>query len=61
MLKDLKKELVGQKPQKLKRLGIDEISRRKGQGNYCAVLVDLDTSQLLALVPDRTQEAIEKC
>ncbi len=33
---------------------------RKGQGNYCAVLVDLDTSQLLALVPDRTQEAIEK-
>ncbi len=33
---------------------------RKGQGNYCAVLVYLDTSQLLALVPDRTQEAIEK-
>ncbi len=24
MLKDLKKELVGQKPQELKRLGIDE-------------------------------------
>ena len=39
-------------------MGIDEISMRKGQGNYCAVLVDLD--QLLALVPARTQEAIEK-
>ena len=60
MLKDLKKSLVGQKPQDLKRLGIDEISLRKGQGNYCAVLVDLDNSQLLALVPDRTQSAIEK-
>ena len=60
MLKDLKKELVGQKPQELKKLGIDEISMRKGQGNYCAVLVDLDTSQLLALVPDRTQDISEK-
>lgn len=45
MLKDLTKTLVGQKPQDLKRLGIDEISLRKGQGNYCAVLVDLDNSQ----------------
>lgn len=60
MLKDLKKSLVGQKPQGLKRLGLDEISLKKGQGNYCAVLVDLDTSKLLALVPERTQEAIEK-
>ncbi len=60
MLKDLTKTLVGQKPQELKRLGIDEISLPLGKGNYCAVLVDLDNSQLLALVPDRTQEAIEK-
>ena len=56
MLKDSTKSLVDQKPQDLKRLGIDEISLIKGQGNYCAVLVDLDNSQLLALVPDRTQE-----
>ena len=60
MLKDLKNSLVGQKPQELKRLGIDEISLIKGQGNYCAVLVNLDNSKLLALVPDRTQSAIEK-
>ena len=60
MLKELKKTLVGQKPQELKRLGIDEISLRKGQGNYCAILVDLDNSQVLALVPERTQSAIEK-
>lgn len=60
MLKDFKKTLVGQKPKELKRLGIDEISLIKGQGNYCAVLVDLDNNKLLALVPDRTQSAIEK-
>ena len=61
MLKDLKKNLASQKPQGLKRLGIDEISNAKGQGNYCAVLVDLDRGKLLALVPERTQEAIKCC
>ena len=60
MLADFKKKLAGQKPEKLKRLGIDEISIKKGQGNYCAVLVDLDRGKLLALVSERTQEAIEK-
>ena len=29
----------------LSRLGIDEIALVKGQGNYLAVLVDLDTSR----------------
>ena len=48
MLKDVKNSLVGKKTQGLKRLGLDEISLKKGQGNYCAVLVDLDRSQLLA-------------
>ncbi|NEP46789.1 MAG: ISL3 family transposase, partial [Okeania sp. SIO2H7] len=33
---------------------------KKGQGNYCAVLVDLDRGQLWALVSERTQDAIEK-
>jgi len=30
------------KVKELKRLGIDEIAWVKGQGNYCAVLIDLD-------------------
>ena len=37
----------------LKRLGIDEIALVKGQGNYLAVLVDLDTHLLLEVVKSR--------
>ncbi|MEH2188602.1 MAG: ISL3 family transposase, partial [Nostoc sp.] len=36
----------------LKRLGIDEIALIKGKGNYCAVLVDIDTSKLIAILGD---------
>ena len=39
------KELSG-----LKRLGIDEIAMKKGQGNYITVLVDLDKKELIDLV-----------
>ena len=42
MLKEWGKELSGQKPSGLKRLGIDEIALVKGQKNYCVVLVDID-------------------
>ncbi|MEM9925463.1 MAG: transposase [Cyanobacteria bacterium P01_D01_bin.50] len=44
----------------LKRLGIDEIALVKRKGNYCAVLVDLDKSELLAILQGRTQEIIRK-
>ncbi len=44
----LKIDLTG-----LKRLGIDEIALVKGQGNYLAVLVDLDTHLLLEIVKSR--------
>jgi len=37
----------------LKRLGIDEIALVKGQGNYLAVLVDLDTHLLIEIVKSR--------
>ena len=37
----------------LKRLGIDEIALIKGQGNYLAVLVDLDTHKLIEIVKSR--------
>ncbi len=60
MLKDASKELSNKKPLNLKRLGIDEIALIKGHGNYCAVLIDLDTSKLIALLNGRTQEVIKK-
>ena len=58
MLKDTAQELLEFKPIELKRLGLDEIALLKGQGNYCAVLVDLDKSKLVAILAERTQEKI---
>ena len=60
MLKEATLELSDSKPLKLKRLGIDEIALVKGKGNYCAVLIDLDTSKLIAILSGRTQEIIKK-
>lgn len=60
MLKDASKNSFLAKPSCLKRLGIDEIALVKGKGNYCAVLVDLDNSKLLAILPGRTQEIIKE-
>jgi transposase len=60
MLKDLSQECLKSKPSALKRLGIDEIAWVKGQGNYCAVLIDLDRSKLIGILPERTQEKIKE-
>lgn len=60
MLKDASKKSLIAKPSDLKRLGIDEIALVKGKGNYCAVLVDLDNSKLLAILPRSSQEIIRK-
>lgn len=35
------------------RIGIDEIALIKGQGNYLAVIVDLDTHKLIDIVKSR--------
>jgi len=58
MLLDASQELSS-KPSNLKKLGIDEIALIKGQGNYCAVLIDLSTSKLITIVLVRTQAEIE--
>ena len=58
MLSDASQEL-SLKPSGLKKLGIDEIALIKGQGNYCAVLIDLETSKLITIIKGRTQEEIE--
>ena len=60
MLKDASSELSKFKPTALKKMGIDEIALVKGQGNYCAVLVDLEKSELIAILERRTQSEIEK-
>lgn len=44
----------------LKRLGIDEIALVKGQGNYLAVLGDLDTHKPIEIVKSRRMEEIRE-
>lgn len=44
----------------LKRLGIDEIALRKGQGNYIVVLVDLERKVPIGFAPSRQQIDIKK-
>lgn len=44
----------------LKRLGIDEIALRKGQGDYIVVLVDLERRVPLSFAPSRKQEDVRQ-
>jgi transposase len=60
MLKDAAAELEVLKPDNLKKLGIDEIALKKGKGNYCAVLVDIEKSLLLEILPGRSQAEIKE-
>jgi transposase len=60
MLKEWGRELSGQKPSGLKRLGIDEIALVKGQKNYCVVLVDIDKKIIVGMLKNRTQVEIKK-
>lgn len=46
-------------PIKVKRLGIDEISNKKGHGDYVLVLTDLDRRILLDILPDRSKKRLE--
>jgi transposase len=60
MLGDVAEEKLEEKPKDLKKLGLDEIALVKGQGNYCAVLVDLERHKLIGLLPSRKQEDLRK-
>ncbi len=60
ILKEWGKELSGQKPSGLKRLGIDEIALVKGQKNYCVVLVDIDKKIIVGMLENRTQVEVKK-
>ncbi len=60
MLEDIAEEITEPDLSELKRLGIDEIALVKGQKNYCAVLVNLYTGKLIAILEKRTQEELRK-
>ena len=60
MLKDAASKLESSKLIGLKKLGIDEIYLVKGKGSYCAVLIALDKSELIAILPGRTQSDIKE-
>ena len=60
MIEDIAEEITEPDLSELKRLGIDEIALVKGQKNYCAVLVNLDTGKLIAILKKRTQEELRK-
>ena len=42
----------------VRRLGIDEISHRKGKGSYCCVLTDLDRNIALDVLPNRSKDTL---
>lgn len=58
ILNNLYEELTKEKPKGLKRLGIDEIAFVKGHKNYCVVLVNLDTGQIVGMLEKRTEDVI---
>jgi transposase len=60
MLKAQTSQILNINLSQVKRLGIDEIALVKGQGNYLAVLVDLDTNKPIELVESRRVEDIRK-
>ncbi|HAG84315.1 MAG TPA: hypothetical protein DCL61_24960 [Cyanobacteria bacterium UBA12227] len=60
MVMAIAEEIMPIPVEKLRRLGIDEISLVKGQGKFIVVWVDLETHKLVGLVPERKQPEIEK-
>jgi transposase len=42
----------------VRKLGIDEISLRKGKGEYCCVLTDLERGRQLDILPNRKKETL---
>jgi transposase len=60
MLKKQVCQILNIKLSQVKKLGIDEIALKKGQGNYLAVLVDLDSHKPIEIVQSRRIEDIRE-
>jgi transposase len=58
MLKEQVSQILNINLSQLRRLGIDEIALVKGQGNYLAIIVDLDTRKPIEIVKSRRIEDI---
>lgn len=43
---------------RVKRIGIDEQSHRKGKGSYFCILTDLDSGVILEMLPDRKKQTL---
>ena len=61
ILKEKFSDSATEKPQGLKKLGIDEIAWVKGHKNYCAVLIDLSTRKPVDILEKRTKECLREC
>lgn len=60
MLKKQVAQILNINLSQINKLGIDEIALVKGQGNYLAVLVDLDTHKPIEIVQSRRIEDIRE-
>jgi transposase len=60
MLKNFVSQILSINLSQVKKLGIDEIALVKGQGNYLAVLVDLDSHKPIEIVQSRRIEDIRE-
>ncbi len=52
-------ERSGVRADGVRRLGIDEIALKKGHEQFALVISDLERSRVLAVLPERTKEALE--
>lgn len=50
---------LSQRYKEVRQLGIDEISHRKGKGDYVCVLTDLERGIQLDILPDRKKETLK--
>ncbi len=56
--RELSKADAKREPRRVKRLAMDEVSLRKGHGNYVLLLYDLDTHEIVEVLPDRKKEVL---
>jgi transposase len=54
------KQALRQPRRRVHRLGVDEISLRKGHKQYALVLSDLERRVVIAVLPDRLKDTLEK-
>ena len=52
-------ERHGTAPYLIRRLGLDKIALKKGHADFVLILSDLERSQIVAVLPERTKEALE--